>query len=162
MKFSHEFQEALHREGFPEHWINSAIPYGQLKKLVKKVANELSRLGLDPLILNNLVTSNSGMDAEGRRGSGDVPVIFQYDFAGRQHLVQSYNFLSDVLAEERENVVPRLTLYVQLEDGIAVDATFSPDSWKYLERLSQQASSRGKGDGQMDSEIQTEGSVLPL
>ena len=52
MKFSHEFKEALLREGFPAYWVESAIPYGQLKKVIKKVKKELEDtledLGLEP------------------------------------------------------------------------------------------------------------------
>jgi hypothetical protein len=42
MKFAHEFREALEREGFPARWVASAVPYGQLKKCLKKVRHTLS------------------------------------------------------------------------------------------------------------------------
>lgn len=84
MKFSHEFQAALLREGFPEHWVNSAIPYRPLKKIIKKVEEELRSLGLDSKTLSQLVAaSKSGEDIHQRQGSAEQ-VAFQYHFAGRE------------------------------------------------------------------------------
>jgi hypothetical protein len=37
MKFAREFREALANEGFPAHWVQHAVPYGELKKCLKKV-----------------------------------------------------------------------------------------------------------------------------
>lgn len=62
-RFAHEFQEALLREGFPSHWVESAVPYGLLKKVIKKVRRELEEIGL------NLAELRDG-------------VAFQYDFDG--------------------------------------------------------------------------------
>ena len=84
MKFAHEYKEALRREGFPPHWVESAIPYGQLKKCIKKVASELQSLGLDPTTLARLVppvTSNIS-EVEPQQGS----LAFQYDFRGKLSL----------------------------------------------------------------------------
>lgn len=47
MKFAHEFQQALQREGFPEHWVKAAFPYKQLKKSIKRVRNELEEHNVD-------------------------------------------------------------------------------------------------------------------
>ena len=54
MKFAHEFQLALEREGFPAFWIASAVPYSQLKKFLKNIQKEFQRLGLDPATLAQL------------------------------------------------------------------------------------------------------------
>jgi E3 ubiquitin-protein ligase BAH len=37
MKFAREFREALASEGFPARWVQQAVPYGALKKCLKKV-----------------------------------------------------------------------------------------------------------------------------
>jgi E3 ubiquitin-protein ligase BAH len=78
MKFNHEFQEALLKEGFPPHWVESAVPYGQLKKVIKKVKTELEAilkdLGLEP---EDLVS------AQGDENRGDGSVAFQYNFDGK-------------------------------------------------------------------------------
>src|SRR5579862_49062 len=75
MKFGHEFQEALKRDDFPQHWVQSAIAYGQLKRCIKRVQGELSRLGLDVPTLRQLLQTveNSGSPAH---------APFQYSFAG--------------------------------------------------------------------------------
>lgn len=161
MKFSHEFKEALHREGFPEHWVNSAIPYGQLKKLINKVVGELNRLGLDPQTLSGLITAG-GEDNQTRRGSGDAPIAFQYNFSGRKCLANcSKLVLADIFAEDAETVIPKLTLYVQLEDGIAVDATLSPDTRKYLEGLAvKHSKAAGKGENNAQEDMQSRTEVL--
>jgi hypothetical protein len=41
MKFAREFREALANEGFPARWVQHAVPYGELKKCVKKVRTAL-------------------------------------------------------------------------------------------------------------------------
>jgi len=79
MKFAHEFKEALQREGFPPHWVESAIPYGQLKKCIKKVEGELRSLGLDSQTLGLLIPPSP----EQHQGADDAPpVAFKYRFAG--------------------------------------------------------------------------------
>ena len=47
MKFGQEYAAALAREDFPQHWLDSAIEYKQLKKCIKKVQRELDSIGLD-------------------------------------------------------------------------------------------------------------------
>jgi E3 ubiquitin-protein ligase BAH len=79
MKFAHEFQAALLREGFPPHWVDSAVPYGQLKKIIKKVTRELQDLGLDSSTLSQLV---SEVDSSSQPIGNESSVAFQYDFNG--------------------------------------------------------------------------------
>jgi E3 ubiquitin-protein ligase BAH len=43
MKFAREFREALANEGFPARWVQHAVPYGELKKCLKKVREEDAR-----------------------------------------------------------------------------------------------------------------------
>jgi hypothetical protein len=85
MKFAHELKEALRRGGFPPHWVESAVPYGPLKKSIKKVEAELRSFGLDAETLRRLVPpSSSGSEIQNaRRGSGDAAVAFQYQFGGK-------------------------------------------------------------------------------
>jgi E3 ubiquitin-protein ligase BAH len=78
MKFAHDFRETLGREGmstpllivgynnllttladFPKHWVDLAVPYGQLKKCLKRVQQELIELGLDHETLVQLRDSNT-------------------------------------------------------------------------------------------------------
>ncbi|KAH6677534.1 SPX domain-containing protein [Halenospora varia] len=113
MKFAHEFKAALVREGFPAHWVESAVPYGQLKKLIKKVTAELQALGLDSETLAQLVPE---IDKNKSSTHKDSDVAFQYDFDG-----------------DETTFHPKLTLFIQ--NGLAVDAKLSPETRIYLENL---------------------------
>jgi hypothetical protein len=43
------------RKEYPAHWVKSAIPYGQLKKCLKNVAEELHGFGLNPAVMRELL-----------------------------------------------------------------------------------------------------------
>ncbi|KAL1881381.1 hypothetical protein VTK73DRAFT_4388 [Phialemonium thermophilum] len=118
MKFAHEFKEALQRGGFPEHWVESAVPYGQLKKLLKKVQQELSDLGLDRETMRQLLTAHRTPSAVG-------PIAM-----AKYHLDPNDSRL----------LRPRLTVYVHLKDGVAVDASLSPASRDFVKELVSKAS----------------------
>ena len=44
---------------YPNDWIESAIPYGVLKKCIKRVHQELEELGLEPGTLRQLLTAQT-------------------------------------------------------------------------------------------------------
>ncbi|KAI9643459.1 hypothetical protein NHQ30_008078 [Ciborinia camelliae] len=108
MKFAKEFKDALEREGFPPRWVDSAIPYGLLKKSLKKIATELAECGLDPAALAKL-----------REISRTGPA-YLYDF-------------KEILIEQGSKFRP--TLILRLEQGVTVDARLSADTRRYLEDL---------------------------
>ncbi|KAI9773437.1 MAG: hypothetical protein M1840_007653 [Geoglossum simile] len=112
MKFGHEFQEALKRDDFPQHWVESAIAYGQLKRCIKRVQGELSRLGLDVHTLNQL------LQAVGNSGSS-AHAPFQYSFAGDENAFR-----------------PRLVFTIDSENGTPISARLSPRTRDFLESLS--------------------------
>ncbi len=154
MKFAHELKEALQREGFPAHWVESAIPYGQLKKCIKKVEGELRSLGLDAETLRHLIPSCPAPGVQRtRRGSGDAPVAFQYHFGGmacvRFLLVECANFA----LEDLKAFPPKLTLYIQLDDGVAIDAGLSPNTRKYLEDLASKQRPPASSSASLASEV---------
>ncbi|KAM4058001.1 SPX domain-containing protein [Hirsutella rhossiliensis] len=108
MKFAHDFKETLASQDFPPHWVKQAIPYGQLKKCLKKVQRELQDLGLDPETLRALLNHNT-----------TSPVALRYKLkATNSNLVR-----------------PKLTVYVHIQDGIAVDAFLTPTSRLFFERI---------------------------
>jgi E3 ubiquitin-protein ligase BAH len=88
MKFGRRFREELLEQGFPQHWVDSAVPYAQLKKIINKVCLELNEYGLDVASLAHMpdeATQSSG--ASSRRGSWDAAITFQYDFDGMSSLI---------------------------------------------------------------------------
>ncbi|PVH71849.1 RING-14 protein [Cadophora sp. DSE1049] len=141
MKFGREFRVALEKEGYPATWVETAIPYRQLKKLLKKIREELESLGLDSATLAQL--HQSSPDEEDRNGIG---VAFQYDFEGE------------------EKFVPKLTFFINVEDGTPVDAELSPATRRYFEAQAvrhhgnSDRSSFGR-DGQNDSPASVETTV---
>lgn len=60
---------------FPAHWIEHAIPYGQLKKCLKKVQRELQDLGLDPETLRALLDPDTAS-----------PVALHYKLDGKNRI----------------------------------------------------------------------------
>ncbi|KAM3508429.1 hypothetical protein MY11210_006743 [Beauveria gryllotalpidicola] len=108
MKFAHDFKQNLASQDFPPHWVERAIPYSQLKKCLKKVQRELQDLGLDQETLRALLSAEE-----------TAPVALQYK-----------------LRESGSRFVrPKLTVNVHLRDGVAVDASLTPTSRGFLEKL---------------------------
>ena len=114
MKFAHEFKEILDRESFPEHWLDAAIPYSQLKKCVKKVRRELEDLGLDKETLQQLLAAQT-LSPDGE----PVPMV-------RYNLDQAPS----------HSLRPCLSVFVHFQDGQVVDAALSPASRAFLQKLS--------------------------
>jgi E3 ubiquitin-protein ligase BAH len=59
MKFGHAFLEALAADSYPQHWVDKAIPYRQLKKILGKVREELVKNGYDPDTLHRLLADHN-------------------------------------------------------------------------------------------------------
>ncbi|KAI0404040.1 SPX domain-containing protein [Xylaria palmicola] len=122
MKFAQEFRKALQQEAFPQRWVECAIPYGQLKKCLKKVTRELQEIGLDKETLARLAADQQ------QHSSGDIPADLGFSY----HLdVDS----AGGRPAESTRFRPRLTVFVHLEDGVAVDAKLSPATRDYLQKL---------------------------
>lgn len=90
MKFAHEFKDALIQQGFPPYWVESAIPYGQLKKCIKKVEGELRSIGLDSATLSQLYPDTPDEIELNRELVG-----FEYDFKSGPSLFSSFLSQSD-------------------------------------------------------------------
>lgn len=156
MKFAREFRTALVNEGYPARWVNAAIPYGQLKKSIKKVASELQSIGLDSETLAQL-TQPSPEAEPGRRESA---VAFQYNFDGK---VPSFPPTGSPAliplsgTKETKEFRPKLTMFVTLDQGIAVDATLSKDTRKYLEKLARKQRGNGTDEERPSTGISSSG-----
>ncbi|KAL1844134.1 hypothetical protein VTJ49DRAFT_4986 [Mycothermus thermophilus] len=59
MKFGHAFQEALAANSYPAHWVEKAVPYRQLKKILGKVREELIKNGYSPDTLQQLLQQHN-------------------------------------------------------------------------------------------------------
>ncbi|KAK3941152.1 SPX domain-containing protein [Diplogelasinospora grovesii] len=59
MKFGHAFKEALQGDSYPQHWVETAIPYRQLKKVLGEVREELIRKGYDPDTIHRLLADHN-------------------------------------------------------------------------------------------------------
>jgi E3 ubiquitin-protein ligase BAH len=130
MKYAREFKGHLLTEGFPPHWVDSAISYGQLKKCIKRVQHELAALGLDAETLQRLlqtVEENQATAAEQEPASSEETTSpgtekpFEYRFSG-----------SNV---EKGLVRPKLLFVVDAKTGEPLDATLAPETRNYLHRL---------------------------
>lgn len=86
MKFARRFRAELLEQGFPQHWVDSAVPYGQLKKVINKICLELKEYGLDIASFAQVLPVPDGEAKSAtcgiRKSSYDGAVTFQYDFAG--------------------------------------------------------------------------------
>src|SRR6266480_482753 len=109
MKFGHFYSRHLLKDGFPPHWVDSAISYRELKKCIKRVEDELSTIGLDAQALGKLLKS-----AEDERP--------RYDF-------------QDGDEAAHEIFKPKLLFAVDEATGQPVDAGLSPETKDYLHQL---------------------------
>ena len=99
--------------GYPQRWVDSAIPYGQLKKCLKNVIRELEDIGL-------------GRDTLAQLASRQDPseLGFYYNLDGE--------------ACRPKHLRPRLTFFVHVQDGVVIDATLSPATRDFLEKVAAQ------------------------
>lgn len=104
--------------GFPQHWVDQAIPYGQLKKCLKKVQRELQDLGLDPETLQSLTDPES---------TSPVALKYQLQASNDSNLVR-----------------PTLTVDIHLKDGVAVDASLTSSSRRFLQRVANDIATNGR------------------
>ena len=139
MKFGRRFRIELLEQGFPQHWVDSAVPYAQLKKVINKVCLELQEYGLDIAALAQMppVQDEAPQCSGGgiRRGSWDGAVTFQYDFAGTSSKLVRHAGLTGI-SGSKEEFRPKLTLF--FEDDQAVDAALSHDTRAFLKNRMQQ------------------------
>ncbi|GME22042.1 Zinc finger RING-type protein [Neofusicoccum parvum] len=118
MKFGHAFQDHLQQDGFPAHWVASAISYRQLKKCIKRVQKELAGLGLDAATLGQLLRT-----AEQERDEKLAEYLLSNP--------QSTSCHPDAPALFQ----PKLLIAVDEDTGEPLDAHLSPKTREYLHQL---------------------------
>ncbi|KAL9091445.1 MAG: hypothetical protein Q9165_004831, partial [Trypethelium subeluteriae] len=136
MKFGKEYQDALIKGEFPAQWVHSAISYGQLKKCIKKVREELLGIGLDVDTLAHLLRACSVDEAKAVPHSADQS--FQYRFSPEIHAENISRRSSSQDSDSPEifqGFRPKLLFAVDEESGEPVDAYLAPDTKEYLHQL---------------------------
>lgn len=128
MKFARVYQESL-QDGFPPHWVESAISYKQLKKCIKRVERELSDLGLDVETLNHLLRFSGG-DEHGGSDAASKGKPFQYSFPAPPEPEAAQPEPSP-----RVSFQPKLLFRIDEESGQPIDASLSPETKNYLHQL---------------------------
>lgn len=120
MKFGQEYAAALAKENFPQHWLDSAIEYKQLKKCIKKVERELADIGLDAPTVERLAHwLGSPADAD-----GDEDKDKEFVSVAKPGL--------DTITEE---FAPQLRVLVDSKTGRPLDATLAPETRTNLEKF---------------------------
>ncbi|KAJ8123382.1 hypothetical protein ONZ43_g653 [Nemania bipapillata] len=142
MKFAQEFRKALQREAFPQKWVDCAIPYGQLKKCLKKVTKELQEIGLDKETLTRLAADQQKPMSE--KAPADLRRF-------RYHL--DVEGIDDGTAAESAHLRPRLTIFIHVENGVAVDAELSPPTRAFLQKLAFDSTATTDGAPSSDAKL---------
>ena len=126
MKFGHVFKQCLRNEGFPAEWVDSAISYSQLKKVINRLTNELQQVGLDPDTLSKLLKHvedyNASADHDGDR---DRP--FEY-------ILNSDNAES-TSPKTKKLFHPKLLFYVNEKNGDVDSASIDEETKRKLQML---------------------------
>jgi len=128
MKFGHEYQTALANEGFPPEWVESAIEYKHLKKVIKKVHRELERLGLNGRMLENL-RQFIVVDVDESTAAPEPETTTQKDSE-----IQSRDTALHAIPE---HFSPQVRVLVDSDTGAPIDATLSDETRASLRKLVQ-------------------------
>jgi hypothetical protein len=130
--------------GYPKHWVDTAVPYHQLKKCVKRVQQELRDLGLDKDTMRQL------MEAQTTSDCGECIASARYRLDCKSRTLFFFLLISQgtnyQVASASDVLRPRLTVSVHVVDGVAVDASLSPASRAFLQKLASSRTATVDGD----------------
>ncbi|KAJ8106279.1 hypothetical protein OPT61_g9644 [Boeremia exigua] len=118
MKFGHVFKQCLRNEGFPPEWVDSAISYSQLKKVINRLTDELQQVGLDPATLSKLLKH-----VEDYNASADQDRPFEYILNGDESSLKAKPFH------------PKLLFYVNEKNGDVDSASLDEQTKRKLQML---------------------------
>ena len=116
MKFGQEYQKALAKEDFPEHWRESAIEYKHLKKVINKIHKELKEIGLDGATLEHM---------------NEWTALPPTNHDTKEY----YSAAEPELATVPEEFTPQLSVLVDGKTGMPLDATLAPETKASLQKL---------------------------
>lgn len=125
MKFGHVFKQSLRNEGFPPEWVDSAISYSQLKKVINRLTDELQQVGLDPATLSKLLKHVEDYNASTSKDDGeDRP--FEY--------ILNRDSKGD-LQQANQPFQPKLLFYVDEKTGDVDGASIDEETKRKLQML---------------------------
>lgn len=128
MKFGQTYQERLREDGFPQHWVENAISYKQLKKCIKRVEKELSDIGLDASTLKQLLEHEERESSTDSDGQADGEP-FQYLLADPTAAANGEAATQMVVFR------PKLLIAADKQTGEPIAASLSPETKDYLHKL---------------------------
>ncbi|KAF1923577.1 RING-14 protein [Didymella exigua CBS 183.55] len=126
MKFGHVFKQCLRNEGFPPEWVDSAISYSQLKKVINRLTDELQQVGLDPQTLSKLLKHVEDYNASADQ-DGDEGRPFEYILNGDGVETKS--------AKAKKLFHPKLLFYVDEKNGHVDSASIDEETKRKLQML---------------------------
>ncbi|KAF2665247.1 RING-14 protein [Microthyrium microscopicum] len=138
MKFAQEFKARLLQDGFPAEWVNSAISYGQLKKCIKRVQQELTTLGLDAKTLHTLletVEQGQAVKDESHDSRNTSTASTDTSSPTVQDKPFQYLFNSSDVGGKVGSVRPKLLFVVDAKTGEPLSASLAPETRNYLHQL---------------------------
>ena len=126
MKFGHVFKQCLRNEGFPPEWVDSAISYSQLKKVINRLTDELQQVGLDPATLSKLLKHVEDYNASADKDE-DRDRPFEYILNG--------NNAETTSPKARKPFHPKLLFYVNERNGDVDSASIDEETKRKLQML---------------------------
>ncbi|XPS68292.1 RING-type E3 ubiquitin transferase [Ascochyta lentis] len=126
MKFGHVFKQCMRNEGFPPEWVDSAISYSQLKKVINRLTDELQQVGLDPATLSKLLKHVEDYNASADQ-NGDQHRPFEYILNGDTAASKS--------SREKKLFHPKLLFYVNEKNGDVDSASIDEETKRKLQML---------------------------
>ncbi|KAJ4984767.1 ring-14 protein [Stagonosporopsis vannaccii] len=125
MKFGHVFKQCLRNEGFPPEWVDSAISYSQLKKVINRLTDELQQVGLDPATLSKLLKHVEDYNASADQ-EGDQDRPFEYILNTED---------AESTSKAKKPFHPKLLFYVNEKDGDVDGASIDEETKRKLQML---------------------------
>ena len=151
MKFGHVFRERLKSEGFPPEWVEAAISYGQLKKCIHRLTDELAQVGLDSEILGKLLKHVEDYNASAEAGNDDEKP-FEYILSGDEPSSSTGKNETDAKGR-RKPFHPKLLFYINEATGKLQDAKLDQETREKLQAL---AVATGMSDLRVSEDTRTE------
>lgn len=135
MKYAREFKEHLLTEGFPPHWIDSAISYSQLKKCINRVQQELASIGLDAQTLQRLLQTVETQQQQQQQIAGETSDPDELTSPPVVEVEKPFEYRLTGSVVNTGRVKPKLLFVINAETGEPLDATLSPETRDYLQKL---------------------------